>query len=346
MSVFMAAITPSLNRNEALPADSPCNLPESVVQLDTGDCKPIYRRQYPIPQRLYSAVKDQVDKWMQRGVISYAPAGCQWNSPLLAVPKKDSDGKYTKVRVCLDPRALNAILHNGDNFEVPKIDDIIENLAGAAVFSTLDLQDSYHQFPIRDDHCEKTAFTFGGRQYMLRRTPFGLRHITSVFQRVMATVLQGLHFALSYVDDVVIFSRDLADHAIHTNHVLDRLTSAGLILNQAKCRFAKRRITLLGRVISAEGVKKRNKRHLVLKMNSTRQEEIVCRVRKRKDRFGKVADVTDQLRDLRDPRTGRADREAESLEDSRLQGLRGIDTLRRVRVGNTGVRLSVVRWEK
>ena len=50
-----------------------------------------------------------------------------------------------------------------------------------------------------------------------------------------------------------------------------------------------------------KNVKKRNKRHLVLKMNSTRQEEIVCRVIEGKDRFGKVADVSDQLRDLKDP---------------------------------------------
>jgi hypothetical protein len=203
---------------------------------------------------MYDAVRTQVQSWLDRGIVGPAPAGCLWNSPLLAVPKKDADGKFSKVRVCLDPRALNAILANGDNFEVPKVDDLIESLAGAAVFSTLDLKDSYHQFPIHPDHCAKTAFTFAGRQYMFLRTPFGLRHITSVFQRVMSIVLQNLHFALSYVDDIVIFSNSIELHSLHVVEVVDRLTTAGLILNPDKCCFGKLRITLLGRVISRHGI--------------------------------------------------------------------------------------------
>ena len=60
------------------------------------------------------------------GTITEAPAGCSWNWPLLVVPKKDSEGRPTKVRICIDPRPINAMLPN-DCFPIPRIEEVLEN---------------------------------------------------------------------------------------------------------------------------------------------------------------------------------------------------------------------------
>src|SRR3990167_6261992 len=87
-----------------------CTLPYAQVALDTGSAAPVSRRQYPIPYHLQESVEERIISWLQTGTISQAPIECEWNSPLVAAPKKDDNGGYTKLRLCLDTRALNALL--------------------------------------------------------------------------------------------------------------------------------------------------------------------------------------------------------------------------------------------
>ena len=67
-------------------------MPEAIVRLDTGDQPPVYRRQYQIPHSLQKATDDQINEWIEHGKVTDAPVGCQYNNPLLVVPKKDLEG--------------------------------------------------------------------------------------------------------------------------------------------------------------------------------------------------------------------------------------------------------------
>ena len=93
-----------------------CNLPGSTIHLDTGDSPPVFRKQYKVPFAMQALITAQIHEWFNSGVISLSPPGTQWNSPLVTAWKKDSSGNITGLRVCLDPRAINAITRNGDNF--------------------------------------------------------------------------------------------------------------------------------------------------------------------------------------------------------------------------------------
>ena len=66
-----------------------CNLNEAVVHLDTGKHSPSWVKQYRIPIKLQETFDETVNSWLQKEVITHAPVGCTWNSPILAVPKKD-----------------------------------------------------------------------------------------------------------------------------------------------------------------------------------------------------------------------------------------------------------------
>ena len=110
--------------NLALDPASRCNHPDSVIRLDTGEAEPVYRRPYRVPQAMEDRVTEIIDGWRLDKVIELAPAGCRWNSPLVTALKSSGD-----VRVCIDPRGLNVLLINGDNFPIPIVSDLIERFA-------------------------------------------------------------------------------------------------------------------------------------------------------------------------------------------------------------------------
>ena len=179
--------------------------------LETGTAKPVWRRQYPIPKAAQPAVNQQVQKWIDNGKVVPAPAGCSWNNPLLAVPKKDSDGYKTKVRVCLDSRPINQLLPD-DKFPMPLISEIFARLGGKRYFSTLDLEEAYLQLPIRRDHQLKTTFTWADRQWMFAGAPFGLKPISSVLQRLMTVLLSSCLHVNVFQDDITIATASSDPH--------------------------------------------------------------------------------------------------------------------------------------
>jgi hypothetical protein len=110
------------------------------------------------------------------------------------VPKKDGT-----LRMCIDYRALNAITVR-NKYPLPRIDDLLDNLSGASVFSSLDLTSGYHQLVLHPDDVPKTAFNTHIGKYQFKVLPFGLTNAPSVFQTAMNTLFSDmLHkFVLVY----------------------------------------------------------------------------------------------------------------------------------------------------
>ena len=84
--------------------------------------------------------------------------------------------------------------------------------------------------------------------------PFGLARAPLYFQQLMNQVLQGLDFAIAYLDDIVIFSNNEVGHSQHLETVFKRLQDAGLKLKESKCYFFRSQIHYLGHMLSAEGI--------------------------------------------------------------------------------------------
>ncbi|KAG0162040.1 hypothetical protein DFQ30_004276, partial [Apophysomyces sp. BC1015] len=88
---FLTAIQPYLEENAKIPTQSVCTIPESIIHLETPRGKTAYRRQYPIPETLKPVLREQVQKWLEDGVIKRAPVNTSFNSPITFAPKKDLD---------------------------------------------------------------------------------------------------------------------------------------------------------------------------------------------------------------------------------------------------------------
>jgi hypothetical protein len=137
---------------------------------------------------------------------------------------------------------------------LPRIDDLLDRMQGAKVFSSLDLLSAYHQIKLVDDDVVKAAFKtpFGLFEYKVM--PFGLTNAPSVFMAAMNDVLQGLNFVSVYLDDILIFSKTPEEHISHIETVLNKIKEEGFYLKLAKCEFFQTNITYLGLLINADGI--------------------------------------------------------------------------------------------
>jgi len=119
-------------------------------------------------------IADEVKKMLHNCIIS--PSNSAWASPVVIVKKRDGSPRF-----CIDFRRLNYITQK-DVYPLPRIDDVIERLNGATIFSKLDLRSGYFQVPLAEDEREKTAFITSDGLWQFNRLPQGLKNSPSVFQ--------------------------------------------------------------------------------------------------------------------------------------------------------------------
>ncbi|KAE9008716.1 hypothetical protein PR002_g15822 [Phytophthora rubi] len=175
-----------------------------------------------------------------------------WGFPVVLVRKKDGE-----IRFCVDYRALNKLTKK-DVYPLPRIDETVEALSGALLFTTLDLKAGYWQIMVAPEDRDKTAFVTKKGLYRFVRMPFGLTNALSTFQRMMNQVLRRLTWStcLVYLDDIVVFTKSgIERHVMELASVLERLVAAGLTLKLRKCRFAMESMEYFGHELSRDGVR-------------------------------------------------------------------------------------------
>ena len=97
----------------------------------------------------------------------------------------------------------------------------------------------------------KTAFVRPFGKYQFKAVPFGLAQAPIYFQQLISIVLQGCSdFAMTYLDDIIIFSKNKAEHLKHIRFIFQKLKEAGLKLKESKSDFFKKEIHYLGHLIS------------------------------------------------------------------------------------------------
>jgi transposase InsO family protein len=203
------------------------------------------------PYRMWAAEREeferQIAKLLANGWV--ADSNSRYAAPIIFVKKADGS-----LRMCVDYRALNKITSK-DRYPLPYIDDLLDRLHGARVFTKLDLASGYHQLRIHPDDCHKTAFIAPEGFYEWRVIPFGLANAPAAFMRAMHRILTPhRRYAVVYLDDVLIYSKTLAEHQGHVDAVLQSIRRARLKLNEGKCSFGMLETTFVGFRVSKSGI--------------------------------------------------------------------------------------------
>jgi hypothetical protein len=232
---------------DELPGMPPNRDVEFVIELQLG-AAPISKRPYLMPPEELAELKTQLQELLDKGYIR--PSSSPWGCPVLFVKKKDGS-----LRMCVDYRPLNAVTIK-NKYPLPRIDALFDQLAGAKVFSKIDLHSGYHQIKIRPCDIPKTAFSTRYGIYEFLVMSFGLTNAPAYFMYLMNSVfmMELDKFVVVFIDDILIYSKSEKDHAKHLRVVLQRLRDHKLYAKFSKCEFWLKSVKFLGHTISHDGI--------------------------------------------------------------------------------------------
>ncbi|XP_050908927.1 uncharacterized protein LOC127122669 [Lathyrus oleraceus] len=251
--------------NEVASVDLPivCNFPD-VFPDDIGDLPPERDIEFSIdvvpgtnpvsmaPYRMSASelgeLKKQLEELLEKKFVR--PSVSPWGAPVLLVKKKDGS-----MRLCVDYRQLNKVTIK-NRYPLPRIDDLMDQLVGACMFSKIDLRSGYHQIRVKPDDIPKTAFRTRYGHYEYTVMPFGVSNAPGVFMEYMNRIFHPYldQFVVVFIDDILIYSKSEEEHADHLNMVLQVLRDKKLYAKLSKCEFWLKEVSFLGHVISSGGI--------------------------------------------------------------------------------------------
>ncbi|XP_068237201.1 uncharacterized protein [Palaemon carinicauda] len=208
---------------------------------------PISQRPYRMSPRQQQQLKTEVAYLLKHGLAEESHS--EWASPCILVDKPDGS-----ARMCTDYRKVNNVTIK-DSYPMPRVEDIIDNVAKFPFLSKIDLLKGYYQIELDKDSRNIAAFVTPHGLYNYKVMPFGLCNAPLTFQRQMNYILKDLEGVFVYLDDIIIVGETWEDHIKKVYDVFKRLLKFNVTINLAKCEFGKTTVQYLGHGIGSGHVR-------------------------------------------------------------------------------------------
>jgi hypothetical protein len=236
---------------EVFPDEIPDVPPEREVEFSIDlvpGTKPVSMAPYRMSASELAELKKQLEDLLDKKFVRLSVS--PWGAPVLLVKKKDGS-----MRLCIDYRQLNKVKIK-NRYPLPRIDDLMDQLVGARVFSKIDLRSGYHQIKVKDEDMQKTAFRTRYGHYEYKVMPFGVTNAPGVFMEYMNRTFHAFldKFVVVFIDDILIYSKTEEEHAEHLKIVLQVLKEKKLYAKLSKCEFWLSEVSFLGHIISGSGI--------------------------------------------------------------------------------------------
>ncbi|CAJ2642437.1 unnamed protein product [Trifolium pratense] len=220
---------------------------EFTIDLVPGT-SPISMAPYRMSASELNELKKQLEELLEKKFIR--PSVSPWGAPVLLVKKKEGS-----MRLSIDYRQLNKVTIK-NKYPLPRIDDLMDQLVGACVFSKIDLRSGYHQIRVKTEDIPKTAFRTRYGHYEYSVMPFGVTNAPGVFMEYMNRIFHSFldKFVVVFIDDILVYSKSEEEHKEHLRIVLQILKEKKLYAKLSKCEFWLKEVSFLGHVISSGGI--------------------------------------------------------------------------------------------
>ena len=196
------------------------------------DIPPVAQPPRRVPFHIRKVVDKKLTELEELDIIESVQGPTPWVSLLVAVPKANGE-----VRVCVDMRRANEVVIR-ERHPIPTLEETVQALNGATVFSKLDLRWGYHQIELHPDSRGLTTFITPQGLKRCKRLIFGLSSASEMYQFVIQQVLIGIPGVRNISDDIIVFGTTQAEHDRSLDQTLQRLHANGLTLNKDKCLFS------------------------------------------------------------------------------------------------------------
>nr|GEU80248.1 putative reverse transcriptase domain, ribonuclease H-like domain, aspartic peptidase domain protein [Tanacetum cinerariifolium] len=208
----------------------------------------VARAPYRLAPSEMKGLSVQLQELLEKGFIR--PSSSPWGAPVLFVKKKDGS-----FRMCIYYCELNKLTVK-NRYPLPRIDDLFDQLQGSSMYSKIDLQSRYHQLHIKEADIPITAFRTRYGHFEFQVMLFGLTNAFAVFMDLMNQVCKPYldNFIIVFIDDMLIYSKDVEEHEKHLKIILELLKKEILYAKFSKCDFWLDLVQFLGHVIDRSGV--------------------------------------------------------------------------------------------
>ena len=209
---------------------------------------PVFMAPYRMAPTELAELKKQIEELLEKKFIR--PSASPWGAPVLLVKKKDGSS-----RLCVDYWQLNKLTIK-NKYPLPRINDLLDQLKGARIFSKIDLRSGYHQILVKPKDVQKTAFRSRCGHFEYVVMPFGVTNAPAIFMDYMNKIFRPWldKFVVVFIDNILIYSKTREEHANHMRVVLKILRDHQLYGKLSKCEFWLEQVQFLGHVISAKGI--------------------------------------------------------------------------------------------
>nr|GEV48390.1 putative reverse transcriptase domain, ribonuclease H-like domain, aspartic peptidase domain protein [Tanacetum cinerariifolium] len=209
---------------------------------------PVARAMYRLAPSEMKKLSVQPQELLEKGFICLSSS--PWGASVLFVKKKD--GSFI---MCIDYRELNKLTVK-NRYPLLRIDDLFDQLQGSCMYSKINLQSEYHQLRIKEKDIPSTAFRTRYGHFEFQVMPFGLTNTPAMFMDLMNRVCKLYldKFIIMFINDILVYSKDIEEHEKHLKIILELLKKARLYTKFSKGDFWLGSVQFLGYVIDHNGV--------------------------------------------------------------------------------------------
>ena len=210
---------------------------------------PKFFKAAPMPYATRRKVDKCLDDMLEQGIIEavkYSDYAC----PIVVAPKPNG-----QIRVCGNYKVTANQVLRVEQYPLPTLEDMMQDLQGGKKFSKIDLSHAYHQIELDEEARKYTTINTHRGLYQYTRLPFGLALAPALFQRTIESLIADIPMCRPYLDDIIITGRDDAEHLANLQAALQRLGENGMKLKKEKCEFLQESVTYLGHRLDEKGMR-------------------------------------------------------------------------------------------